>query len=128
MKFKLLSSLRSLPISARFSHRGGVILFPLNADDEGCAVTLTTAHHYSGNITNKAIGKWEFYISMKYKFIVTTTGLSCNGRVWIQTPVNVCRDGVACTINTRYEAMALPLDILSLAHYPKTVILVEHYV
>lgn len=38
--------------------------------------------------------------------------------------VNVTRDNCSCTINTRYEDMALPLDILSLAHYPKTVVLV----
>lgn len=65
---------------------------------------------------------------MKYNFSTTTTASSVKHTCWISTPVNVCRDGVACTINTRYEAMALPLDILSLAHYPKTVILVEHYV
>ena len=40
-------------------------------------------------------------------------------------PVNVARHGTACTLNTRYEQMALPLDILSLAHYPKTVVLME---
>ena len=40
-------------------------------------------------------------------------------------PVNVAAQGTACTLNTRYEQMALPLDILSLAHYPKTVVLME---
>ena len=40
-------------------------------------------------------------------------------------PVNVAAHGTACTLNTRYEQMALPLDILSLAHYPKTVVLME---
>lgn len=39
--------------------------------------------------------------------------------------VNVTRDCCACTLNTRYEDMALPNDILSLAHYPKTVVLVS---
>lgn len=43
-----------------------------------------------------------------------------------QMAVNVTADHCACTINTRYEAMALPLDILSLAHYPKTVVLIEY--
>ena len=42
-----------------------------------------------------------------------------------QMCVNVTVDCCACTLNTRYEAMALPLDILSLAHYPKTVVLIE---
>jgi len=42
-------------------------------------------------------------------------------------PVNTAAGGLACTLNTRYEAMALPLDILSLAHYPKTVILIEWF-
>ena len=40
-------------------------------------------------------------------------------------PVNVAAQGTACTLNTRYEQMGLPLDILSLAHYPKTVVLME---
>lgn len=40
-------------------------------------------------------------------------------------PVNVAVHGTACTLNTRYEQMALPLDILSLAHYPKTVVLMK---
>lgn len=42
-------------------------------------------------------------------------------------PVNTAAGGLACTLNTRYEAMALPLDILSLSHYPKTVILIEWF-
>ena len=41
-------------------------------------------------------------------------------------PVNVCMGEVSCTLNTRYFDMALPLDILSLAHFPKTVILIEY--
>ena len=41
-------------------------------------------------------------------------------------PVNVCRGGVSCTLNTRYFDMALPKDILSLAHFPKTVVLIEY--
>lgn len=40
-----------------------------------------------------------------------------------QMAVNVTADLLACTLNTRYNDMALPLDILNLAHYPKTVIL-----
>lgn len=42
-------------------------------------------------------------------------------------PVNTAAGGLVCTLNTRYEAMALPLDILSLSHYPKTVILIEWF-
>ena len=36
-------------------------------------------------------------------------------------PVNVCDGGVSCTMNTRYNDMSLPLDIVSLRHFPKTV-------
>ena len=42
-------------------------------------------------------------------------------------PINTAAGGICCTLNTRYDGMQLPEDILSLAHYPKTVILVEHY-
>lgn len=38
--------------------------------------------------------------------------------------VNVTRDCCACTLNTRYEDMGTS-DILTLAHYPKTVVLVS---
>ena len=41
-------------------------------------------------------------------------------------PVNTASGGVACTLNTRYDGMQLPEDILTLAHYPKTVVLVEY--
>lgn len=41
------------------------------------------------------------------------------------TPVNVAQGGVACTINTRYDDMA-QADIISLRHYPKTVIIYEY--
>lgn len=39
--------------------------------------------------------------------------------------VNVCTDNVACTLNTRYEYMSKS-DFLSLAHFPKTVVLCEY--
>lgn len=42
-------------------------------------------------------------------------------------PINTAAGGICCTLNTRYDGMQLPEDILSLAHYPKTVILIEHY-
>ena len=38
---------------------------------------------------------------------------------------NVCVRGVCCTLNTRYEDMGQD-DIISLAHYPKTVVLYEY--
>ena len=41
-------------------------------------------------------------------------------------PVNTASGGVACTLNTRYDGMQLPEDILTLAHYPKTVVLIEY--
>ena len=42
-------------------------------------------------------------------------------------PVNTAAGGVVCTLNTRYDGMQLPEDILTLAHYPKTVVLREYY-
>lgn len=42
------------------------------------------------------------------------------------TPVNTAMGGVCCTLNTRYEAMAEPSDILTLAHYPRTVVMIEY--
>ena len=41
-------------------------------------------------------------------------------------PLNVCKDDVSCTLNTRYFGMGLPKDILDLTHYPKTVVLIEY--
>ena len=43
-------------------------------------------------------------------------------------PVNTASGGCACTLNTRYDGMQLPEDILTLAHYPKTVVLREYYI
>ena len=43
-------------------------------------------------------------------------------------PVNTTTGGCACTLNTRYDGMQLPEDILTLAHYPKTVVLREYYI
>lgn len=40
-------------------------------------------------------------------------------------PVNTAHGGLSCTINTRYEAIGQN-NILSLAHYPMTVILQEY--
>lgn len=41
-------------------------------------------------------------------------------------PVNTAMGGVCCTLNTRYEAMSEPSDILTLAHYPKTIVMIEY--
>ena len=46
------------------------------------------------------------------------------GRGQIQ-PVNVTIDGCAATLTTRYEAIG-PTNILTLAHYPMTVVLIEY--
>ncbi len=40
-------------------------------------------------------------------------------------PVNVTADGCAATLTTRYDAIG-PTNILTLAHYPMTAILVEY--
>lgn len=41
-------------------------------------------------------------------------------------PVNVASGGVYSTLNTRYNCPSLPNDIISLAHYPRTVVLYEY--
>ena len=41
-------------------------------------------------------------------------------------PVNVCRGGVSCTLNTRYDGLSETTDIITLAHFPKTVVLIEY--
>lgn len=61
------------------------------------------------------------------KLSVTTVASSKPIRGGVLLPVNVAAAGVACTLNTRYDGMQLPEDILTLAHYPKTVVLVEYY-
>ena len=40
-------------------------------------------------------------------------------------PVNTAMDGVCVTLTTRYEAIGIN-DILTLAHFPRTVILVKY--
>ena len=42
-----------------------------------------------------------------------------------QIPVNVCRGGTAATITTRYGSMDTT-NILTLAHYPMTAVLIEY--
>ena len=45
-------------------------------------------------------------------------------RTWWYRPVpqNVCRGGVACTLNTRYEDAAVR-DYVDLRHFPKTAVM-----
>lgn len=43
----------------------------------------------------------------------------------ILTPANTTADGTCATLTTRYEAIG-PTNILSLAHFPMTVILIEY--
>lgn len=40
-------------------------------------------------------------------------------------PVNTAGGGISCTLNTRYYDMA-DSDIISLAHFPRTIILIEY--
>ena len=40
-------------------------------------------------------------------------------------PVNVTTDGCAATLTTRYDAVG-PTNILTLAHFPMTVALIEY--
>ena len=42
------------------------IMTVLNADKNGCAVTLTTAHHYSGNITHPRQGFREMGVLIEF--------------------------------------------------------------
>lgn len=63
---------------------------------------------------------------MKYNFTITSTAASRRIMGGVETPINVARGEVACTLNTRYNDMALPLDIVSLRHFPKTVVFVEY--
>lgn len=56
----------------------------------------------------------------------TTSAPPKSIRVCQIIPINVASDGVSCTLNTRYEDMAAT-DILTIAHFPKTVVLIEHF-
>lgn len=61
---------------------------------------------------------------MEYK--VTSSALPKSIGGGYAQPVNVAVGGVACTINTRYESMDMFKDILTLAHFPKTVVFLEY--
>ena len=39
---------------------------------------------------------------------------------------NVTKDLTSCTLNTRYEDLGEVSDILTLAHFPKTVVLLNY--
>ena len=40
-------------------------------------------------------------------------------------PLNVCMDGVAVTLNTRYERLCIE-HLMSLAHFPRTGVMIEY--
>ena len=58
-------------------------------------------------------------------FNITNIGQKRRSRGGYCQPVNVTADGCAATITTRYDAVG-PTNILTLAHYPMTVILIEY--
>lgn len=64
-------------------------------------------------------------ITIKLNKTTSATAKPLRGGYFL--PVNTASGGVACTLNTRYDGMQLPEDILTLAHYPKTVVLREYY-
>ena len=41
-------------------------------------------------------------------------------------PICVSKDGVACTIRARYNALGTAKEILDLSHFPKTAVLIEY--
>lgn len=59
-------------------------------------------------------------MSVMMEMTMTMTLRTCSSCRHV--PQNVCRGGVACTINTRYEDAAVT-DMINLAHFPKTVVL-----
>lgn len=60
------------------------------------------------------------------EFKLTKVGSPClNNMGGRQRAVNVTNDGCAATITTRYENIG-PTNILSLAHYPMTVVMYEY--
>ena len=58
-------------------------------------------------------------------FRVTNVGKPKQIRGGQIAPINVTADGCAATLTTRYDAVGTT-NILTLAHYPMTVVLVEH--
>lgn len=60
------------------------------------------------------------------KFRLTNVGFPrLNYRGGTRRPINVTSDMSAATITTRYENIG-PTNILSLAHYPMTVVMYEY--
>lgn len=58
-------------------------------------------------------------------YSVTNVGAMKPMRGGYCLPVNVTGDGCAATLTTRYDAVG-PTNIITLAHYPMTVILNEY--
>lgn len=59
------------------------------------------------------------------KLSLTTTCPGKSVRGGYHQPVNTANGGLACTLNTRYEAIGCN-NIITLAHYPMTVVLFEY--
>lgn len=67
--------------------KDSVVVEPINTTEDGLATTLTTAHHYSGNIVNPKRGQTEMGV-IEYK---TTE------------PLNPYNDGTSRTIKGQYQ-------------------------
>lgn len=67
--------------------KDNVVIEPINTTEDGLATTLTTAHHYSGNIVNPKRGQTEMGV-VEYK---TTE------------PLNPYNDGTSRTIKGQYQ-------------------------
>ena len=63
---------------------------------------------------------------MKLNMVKTTfVSPSVSIRGGYQLAVNTTADGLCCTLNTRYEEIGIN-HILSLAHFPRTVVLIDY--
>ena len=59
------------------------------------------------------------------RFKTTNVGVTKSIRGGQIRPINVTQDLCAATLTTRYDAVG-PTNIITLAHYPMTVVLIEH--
>lgn len=59
------------------------------------------------------------------RFKTTNVGVTKPIRGGQIRPINVTQDLCAATLTTRYDAVG-PTNIVTLAHYPMTVVLIEH--
>lgn len=63
---------------------------------------------------------------MTYDLAYTTSAEGKPIRGGYSIPVNVANGGVSCTLNTRYDGLSEITDIVTLAHFPKMVVLMEY--